>query len=175
MKNIIFIGGIHGVGKGTLCNKVCGELNLYHLTASEILKWDEISKKNNKLVENFSLTQNKLIKNLQKIINKEGKYILDGHYCLLNSDQTPERIDFETFQFLDPFAFVVVMDDAKKIKSRLEARDKKSYDYELLFRFQQMELEYSIELSNKLKKPHMILEKNEIQKFKTFLYNANFT
>ena len=38
MKNIIFIGGIHGVGKGTLCEKVCNDLNIRHLSASEVLK-----------------------------------------------------------------------------------------------------------------------------------------
>jgi len=56
MKNIIFIGGIHGVGKGTLCEKVCNDLNLLHLSASEVLKWEEISEKENKLVEGFNLT-----------------------------------------------------------------------------------------------------------------------
>ena len=61
MKNIIFIGGIHGVGKGTLCEKVCNELNLQHLSASEVLKWEEISEKENKLVNDFTLTQNRLI------------------------------------------------------------------------------------------------------------------
>jgi adenylate kinase len=68
MKNIIFIGGIHGVGKGTLCRKVCNDLNLRHLIASEVLKWEEISEKKNKLVKDFTLTQNRLITSLQQIV-----------------------------------------------------------------------------------------------------------
>jgi adenylate kinase len=175
MENIIFIGGIHGVGKGTLCHKVCSEFNLNHITASEILKWDEISRRDNKLVEDFFLTQNRLINNLQEIIDKKSNYILDGHYCLLNSKQIPERIDFETFNLLQPLAFVIVIDDVSEIKSRLEVRDQKKYEYDLLQMFQEMELEYSIELSKKLKKPHLILGKNESDKLKSFLFNANFT
>lgn len=39
MKNdIIFIGGIHGVGKGTLCKRIESELGIIHLSASEVLK-----------------------------------------------------------------------------------------------------------------------------------------
>lgn len=68
MKNIIFIGGIHGVGKGTLCEKVCNKLNIKHLSASEVLKWEEISEKENKLVKDFTLTQNRLITNLKYIV-----------------------------------------------------------------------------------------------------------
>lgn len=106
MKNIIFIGGIHGVGKGTLCEKICNDLNLRHLSASEVLKWEEISEKENKLVKDFTLTQNRPITNLQKIVKENEKYILDGHYCLLNYDRIPEKIDFETFSSLNPFAFI---------------------------------------------------------------------
>ena len=175
MENIVFIGGIHGVGKGTLCEKVCKDLNLRHLSASEVLKWEEISEKENKLVKDFSLTQNKLITNLQQIVMKNERYVLDGHYCLLNKDNIPEKIDFDTFRTLDPFAFVIVVDDVQEIKRRLENRDNREYDFELLLKFQELELEYSIELANKLNKSHLKLKLEEINNFKTFLHNENFT
>jgi adenylate kinase len=38
INNIIFIGGIHGVGKETLCRKICKQLGLQHLSSSEVLK-----------------------------------------------------------------------------------------------------------------------------------------
>ena len=175
MKNVIFIGGIHGVGKGTLCNKICNQLNLQHLSASEVLKWNEISEKENKLVKDFTLTQNRLITNLQQIVKDNERYVLDGHYCLLNYKHEPKKIDFQTFNLLNPFAFAIVIDSVQEIKRRLENRDKKEYDFELLLKFQELELEYSIELSNKLKKPHLALKSEEIDNFKTFLSNENFT
>jgi adenylate kinase len=175
MKNIIFIGGIHGVGKGTLCEKVCNDLNLRHLSASEVLKWEEISEKENKLVKDFTLTQNRLITNLQQIIKENERYVLDGHYCLLNKDNVPEKIDFDTFRTLNPFAFIIVVDEVQEIKRRLEKRDKREYDFELLSKFQKLELDYSIELAKQLSKSHLILNSKGINNLKTFLYNENFT
>ena len=39
---IIFIGGIHGVGKGTICKEIASKTDIIHITASEIIKWNEI-------------------------------------------------------------------------------------------------------------------------------------
>ena len=175
MKNIIFIGGIHGVGKGTLCRKVCNELNLRHLSASEVLKWEEISEKENKLVKDFSFTQNRLINNLQQLVKENERYVLDGHYCLLNTNNVPEKIDIETFRALNPFAFIIIVDDVYEIKRRLENRDKIEYDFNLLLKFQELEHSYSIELAEQLNIPHLTLKSNEINNIKIFLYNENFT
>lgn len=67
-KNIIFIGGIHGVGKGKICKEISLYTGLTHFTASQILKWEEISEEGNKLVENISSTQDRLIKGLKNLI-----------------------------------------------------------------------------------------------------------
>lgn len=175
MNHIVFVGGIHGVGKGTLCEKVCIDLNLHHLSASEVLKWEDISEKENKLVKDFTLTQNRLITNLQQIVKENERYVLDGHYCLLNNDNVPEKIDYDSFRTLNPFAFTIVVDEVEEIKRRLENRDKRDYDFELLFKFQELELGYSKELAEKLNKPHLTLKSNETNNFKKFLENENFT
>jgi len=54
MRNIIFIGGIHGSGKGVICENIVENSNLIHLTASEVLKWHELSSQANKVVQNFT-------------------------------------------------------------------------------------------------------------------------
>ena len=172
---IKFKGGIHRVGKGTLCEKVCNYLNLRHLSASEVLKWEEISEKENKLVKDFTLTQNRLITNIQQIVKENERYVLDGHYCLLNRDNVPKKIDFDTFRILDPFAFIIVVDDVQEVKRRLENRDNREYDFDLLSKFQELETEYSKELAEQLNKPHLILRSQETNSLKTFLYNENFT
>lgn len=77
IKNIIFIGGIHGVGKGTICEDISTKTDLIHITASEILKWEEISDNDNKLVKNIVSTQDRLIKGLKNLIEKEKLYLLD--------------------------------------------------------------------------------------------------
>lgn len=86
--NIIFIGGVHGVGKGTICQKIKEKLDFTHLSASEVLKWDDFkNEKGDKRVENVSTTQQRLIENLKNIVNPQKKYLLDGHFCLLKKDK----------------------------------------------------------------------------------------
>ena len=100
------------------------------------------------------------------MVKKDEKYFLDGHYCLLNYKNEPEKIDYETFNRLNPFAFAIVIDEVQEIKSRLEKRDNKEYNFDLLLNFQNLEIEYSIELSNKIKKPHLTLKTGEINNLK---------
>jgi adenylate kinase len=148
-KNIIFIGGIHGVGKGTICKDISLNTGLIHLTASQILKWEEISERENKLVENITSTQERLINGLNNLIKKDKEYIIDGHFCLLNSNGIPSRIDEDAFDQINPKTIAIVIDDVEKIVKRLEARDGKIYDIKVLNELQQMEIEYAKYLSDK--------------------------
>ena len=149
MKNIIFIGGIHGVGKGTICKKIASRTDLIHITASEILKWNDISLSSNKFVNNIISTQERLINGLKNLIEKDKEYLLDGHFRLLNSNGIPSRINEDTFDQINPKAIAIVIDSVEKIAKRLETRDGKIYDIEVLYEFQQMEIEYAKYLSNK--------------------------
>lgn len=155
IKNIIFIGGIHGVGKGTLCKEIASKTNLIHITASQILKWEEISKPENKRVEDISSTQERLIFGLKSLIKKDKQYLLDGHFCLLNSFVIPSKIDEKTFESINPKVISIVIDDAEKITQRLETRDKIKYDVNILNRLQQMEIEYAMYLSKKYSVPYI--------------------
>jgi len=61
-EKIAFIGGIHGVGKSTICRQICDEIKLEYLSASELLKWKEINEdvKNKKVISRPD-TQDRLI------------------------------------------------------------------------------------------------------------------
>ncbi|WP_288243937.1 ATP-binding protein [uncultured Chryseobacterium sp.] len=158
MKNLIFIGGIHGSGKGQICKEVIVKTSLIHLTASDILKWNDISEQNSKKVENIKYTQDRLINNLVKIVNPNAKYLLDGHYCLLNSNNIPERIPIQTFIEINPIKIILVIADSKEIKERLEKRDNKIYELSLIEDFQNLEILYAKEISNTLSIPLLIID-----------------
>lgn len=153
VKNIIFIGGVHGVGKGHLCQIIKSNINIIHLTASEVLKWKDISAIDNKLVRDINETQDLLIVNLEKIVEEDKQYLLDGHYCLLNKNGESERVPFKTFEDLNPSKIIIVFEDAETIKQRLEVRDGKDYDLEQITHFQNMEVNYAEEISEKLNLP----------------------
>lgn len=168
-ENIIFIGGIHGVGKGTLCKKISKKFSLEHLSASEVLKWNELSAKSNKNVENFKSTQSRLISGLKRIIKNNNTYLLDGHFCLLNKKGVPEKVTEDTFLKIRPKAIIVMTEDINIILDRLKCRDNSNYNYKTLSKMQDLELNYSKEISIKLKVPHINVVNGDYSIFSNFL------
>jgi adenylate kinase len=158
VKNIIFIGGVHGVGKGHICQIIKSKVDIIHLTASEVLKWKDISDLDNKFVQDIKETQDLLIVNLKKIVEKDKQYLLDGHYCLFNKNRESERVPFKTFEDLNLSKIIIVFEDAKTIKQRLELRDGKIYNLDQITQFQNMEMNYAKEISQKLNLPLMKIQ-----------------
>ncbi|MFT7900678.1 ATP-binding protein [Tenacibaculum ascidiaceicola] len=152
-RKIIFIGGIHAVGKGTFCKELAHKLNFEHLSASQVLKWDELSDVKNKKVENFTTTQDRLLTNLNKIIKTNKKYLLDGHFTLLNSNGEPEKIDESTFIGIQPESIIILTCEPKIIFERLKQRDNSIYKLNVLKRMQQMEVDHANYISKKLNIP----------------------
>ena len=147
MGDIHFIGGIHGVGKGSICSKVCEQTALLHLTASELLKWNEISAMDNKKVDDIPNTQDRLIVGLNNVTQANESYLLDGHFCLFNAEGNVEKVPLETFVKIAPKSITVVTDKTELIKQRLEKRDKKTYDFDVLSTMQNTEKEYAKEIA----------------------------
>ena len=168
-RNIIFVGGIHGVGKGTICKKISLKKNINHISASDVLKWNEISEKENKLVKNLDETQIRLLKGLDALIQDEHIYLLDGHYCLLNSNGEPKRVSEKTFEIIDPKVMTIVIEDTEIIYERLKQRDGTKYSLSLLNEMQEMEIKYAKFLSSKYNKPYVEIHKGNYDKLNEFL------
>lgn len=163
MGDIHFIGGIHGVGKGTICSKICEQTTLVHLTASELLKWNEISAVDNKKVADIPNTQDRLIVGLNNVTKANESYLLDGHFCLFNAEGNVEKVPLETFVKIAPKSITVVTAKVELIKQRLEKRDKKTYDFDVLATMQNTEKEYAKEISAHLNIPFIELKNGEFQ------------
>lgn len=67
-----------------MCASALKNLPVELLSSSELLKWTEISSVENKKVADISATQNRLIEGLRNAIDYDKRYVLDGHFCLLN-------------------------------------------------------------------------------------------
>lgn len=152
-RKIIFVGGIHSVGKGTVCEKLTQKFNFEHLSASQVLKWDEISDLKNKKVQDFKTTQDRLLNNLDKIIEPNKIYLLDGHFTLLNSNGEPEKIDESTFVGIQPKTIILLTCEPKIIFERLKKRDNSTYKLDVLEKMQLMEVEHAKYISQKLDIP----------------------
>jgi adenylate kinase len=158
-KNIAFVGGIHGVGKGTICTAVSRQLKVAHLTASEILSWKDNSKiPQNKRVHDVSSNQDRLVLGLERIVHENEVYILDGHYCLFNSLGAVTTVPLETFRQINPGLMVVITGAPEDIAERLMKRDGVAYSAEELDLIQTEEIRHAIFVSNTLKIPFYSVE-----------------
>ncbi|UNL85233.1 ATP-binding protein [Priestia koreensis] len=170
MRKMIFVGGIHGVGKTTFCNEVSKRYNLPHYVASKLisnLKKQEFSK--SKRIDSIGDNQDILVKALDTYTQKEKWTLLDGHFCLLNKLGHIERISSQTFECIQPSAIVIITDEVDKISKRLRGRDSLDLDINFLKSFQSEELTHALEISQKLDVPYFIYKEHknteELHKF----------
>lgn len=164
-REIVFLGGIHGTGKGTVSQVLCAKHKLKYLSASELIKWKEINHDiSNKTINNVTETQKRLISRLSEVCVPEKKYLLDGHFCLLNSELKPIRVDLEIFKEINPCMLLIMIVEPKIIKERLMTRDQKDYDLETLINMQNEEEKYANEIAVKLNIPlHCIYDSNILE------------
>jgi adenylate kinase len=159
--NIFFVGGIHGVGKSTICRQLAIDLNINYLSASEVLKWKELNTDvKNKRVNDIPDTQDRLIAGLQNIVIPQNYYILDGHFCLFNKDGLVTKIPLVTFAAINPISLTIIVGDIEEILAGLQNRDQKTYSQRSLIQMQELEMEYAQEISEKLKVRLHVLSKN---------------
>lgn len=163
MENMVFVGGIHGVGKTFFCNQISKKYNIRSYSASKLIE----QKRNeqfarNKKIDNISGNQNLLLDALIELKIGKEFYLLDGHFCLINKDGKVSKIPEKTFFDLSPKGIIVVLDSPEKILTRLKARDNISYDINFLEKFQTEELRYSREIANRLNIPFLIHNNDDL-------------
>ena len=153
---IIFIGGVHGIGKTTLCQSVCSKFDVIHHSAGELIKrYSHIEFASNARVENIDRNQEALINAINEYMDTSKNYLMDGHFCLLNQDGAVTKIPEPTFNAISPMAIILLHDDPSNIHSRLKDRDREIYDLDLLVSFQKQELDYSRSVATKLNIPYL--------------------
>lgn len=173
MNDLIFIGGVHGVGKGTICREISKRTNLVHMSASEVLKWGELSGRKNKRVANIQDTQDRLTKGLVEILEKSKSYLMDGHFCLLRPNNSLGKVPMKTFEKISPKLIAVATTAVEIIKNRLEKRDEKIYSLDLLEDMQKMEVAYAKEVSISLKIPFIEIKNGNYTKLIKLINNLN--
>lgn len=175
MNKMIFVGGIHGVGKTYLCNQISNEYTLPHFSASKLiseLKNEEF--KNNKLIEGIDKNQDYLVTAVNNLCIENEWFLLDGHFCLLNKEGIITKVPPATFKHIRPKAVILLIDSIEKISERLALRDSKNYSADLLDTFQKTEVDYAREIANENNIPILVCQStddlNNINQFiKTFI------
>lgn len=147
---MIFVGGVHGVGKTTYCLELERETGKIKCTASELIS--KINKQwfDDKRTTNIEDNQRILIEEVKGLRQSIGEMILDGHLCLINHDGEIVRLPIEVFESLDIDEIIILVDTPTRIKKRLENRDSTIWDIGFINEFQNEEIRYAKVLANKL-------------------------
>ncbi len=126
---IVFIGGVHGVGKTSSCVTVSQVMSLPHFTASNLIKSLDSNavKTHTKSVASVSKNQDLLVEAAKQILSKSGpRFILDGHFLVPNMLGKFEPVPVDVFRLLELEGIVFCFDDPIRIYNRRMQRDNKS-------------------------------------------------
>ena len=148
---MIFISGVHGVGKSYFCDLVKKKLGIDTFTASQLIE----KKKNkvfdsNKRIKDIDDNQRLLVESLKELKKNGSSFILDGHFCLLDVDGIIRRIPKETFEKIKPDFIVLLTEKPEVISMRREKRDGIKIDVSEIKKFQDAEIDYAKEIANHL-------------------------
>lgn len=155
-RKIIFIGGIHGVGKSTLCKKITNLMGIQSYSASSLIKSvSDLNFPSDKKIKGINKNQDLLTDAVDKYIDPNRYCLLDGHFCLLNQNGKITDIPIATFADLSPAAILVLTNDPKIIYSQIKDRDGNEMEMEIenISSFQEKELEQSKLVSQLLNIP----------------------
>ncbi len=163
MGKIIFIGGIHGVGKTLMCKRLEERKPVSHYSAGQLIMElkDEKLDGTDKTVKDINGNQDLLISAIEKYVSTDSLALLDGHFCLLNANNEVKRIPIETFRRIAPRAIIVLFDSVENILRRISGRDGVSYDYQLMSYFQDEEINYARYVAKCLNVPYFKADVSE--------------
>lgn len=143
---MIFVGGIHGVGKSTAARVIANEVGADVVTASELIRearrgvetWDA-----QKRVSAIQANQDLLVKAVAERVWQKPIAILEGHFTLQDSAGNVECIPISVFQELRPTLLVVLIDHPYEIATRLRARDGTDHSVAKLREMQELEVRHA--------------------------------
>lgn len=136
---MVFVGGVHGVGKSTICRDVFDTLGYECVTASSLISAYGRETDHDKRVDHVEENQSLLLEALDKAKAMNGRMLLDGHYTLINAQGDIKPIDIEVFRAMRPSHLILIKGKPDEIANRLQSRDKKLWTKSFLAKFQEAE------------------------------------
>lgn len=145
---MIFISGVHGVGKSYFCDMAKRSLGISAYPASKLIeerKHSGFSK--DKLIPDIDVNQQYLLVAVDELRSKNTEFILDGHFCLLDAEGKVTRISLDVFTSLRPEVIILLTEKPEVIAKRRMERDSQNMTIESIIQFQNEEQFYAEEVA----------------------------
>lgn len=164
---VIFVVGVHGVGKTSCCQQLAESTGIPHYSASNLIKAEDASafSESAKECRDVRGNQSLLIRGVRKILRDRETILLDGHCTLLNSDGAFEAVGVEVFSQLGLAGIVLFRDAPETICARLHQRDGKAWKLSAVTAQQDAELAHAQFVASELCIPFACLDAFDIHGF----------
>ncbi len=145
---MVFVSGVHGVGKSYFCKTIKESLGFVTYSASNLIaERKNASFSKDKLIPDIDNNQAYLLSAVNDLNTVTRQYLLDGHFCLLNANGLVQRIPQNTFTLLKPDAIVLLTEKADVIIQRRKERDNVLHSKTDIQLFQDEEIAYAKEVA----------------------------
>lgn len=174
--SMIFMGGIHGVGKSTNCENIFRPAGYHCVTASSLLAQHEEMNDIGKIVNDVSRNQNIILGQLQARKESYPRVLMDGHFTLINKNGEIEPIELEVFRHINAHRLILIKDNPKFVTERLRRRDSSEWSVDFVSHFQRQEEDHARRISNELGIPLEVFtnSKSDISAMRNSLHWRNF-
>jgi adenylate kinase len=162
MNELVFVGGIHGVGKTSISRRLAEMLPAVHVTAGTLIR-DTASSGHivtvgvgNKAVPDVDGNQELLLRGLASFrirIGAKQPLLLDGHFCLLDPSGNVTEISLDVFAAMEPAAVLLVTAEPETVRARLMQRDAASPPLDVIAQLSNREKTRAVEVVTALAIP----------------------
>ncbi|ROO02373.1 hypothetical protein BK673_27090 [Pseudomonas fluorescens] len=175
---MIFIVGVYGVGKTTICKVLASSFDYIAVSASELIRrsrgevtWDGV-----KRTRDISTNQHHLIQAVNSLQGTNKNIILDGHFALLDGAGNIIEVDIDVFFALNIDVVLLIEDQPAEILARLNLRDSAGWELSALEKLLIAEREGAFKFHRESGVPIKVFQSDDLQsimKFISSLENSN--
>lgn len=150
----IFIAGVYGTGKSTLCAALSERLHIPAFSAGDLISAVNGEQYGaNKAVADKDSNQILLAERVRELNRENGRIILAGHFCIFNADNGVEVLPESVYFALSVARIVLLEADVQTIIAHLRRRDGKDYSTESVSVLIEKERQQGERISRQLKCP----------------------
>lgn len=151
---MIFVAGVHGVGKTFFSNQVSKKLKLEVFDASQLIEKEKNKKfLKSKRVKEPNSNQQCLIDAVECIKLHNKSFILNGHFCLIDKQGKIVRLEKNVFKALAPDKIILLEEEPAIIVQRRFERDNEKIDINFVRMFIDIERTYAYQIAEENKIP----------------------
>lgn len=158
-KSTIFIAGVYGTGKSTMCSTLSKMLHIPAFSAGDLISSINGEKYGaNKAVTDKDGNQALLVERVQQLFKKNEKIIIAGHFCIFNTDAGIEILPESVYHALNISQIILLETNTKTIISNLRRRDGRDYSLKSISKLIEKERQQSGRIAEQLNCPLSIYQ-----------------